>query len=172
MNEVNSSPSNDPVDGTTNRCPVCDSVVAPDAVRCLMCGETLRAEASVDFSASNEPPADPKPVQETAEVVNDTPELGLQSVGDVPSGLPEEGPSVLESEMKEHHSRITWWMVSFFLAVTVILGILVLQRPPTASVAFFPTATNPAATITRTPTWTPLPTNDGLLPPVCRFLSS
>lgn len=158
MSDDTSSMSHDPANELIFRCPVCDSVVPPGANRCIMCGKTLpdRDEASEIDETSLEKDNRPHVI----EIVTDTPvEEDRERYQKVTEVAPDEDRQVLDSVMHERHSRITLWLVTFFIAVTFVLGILILQKPPAASIAFFPTATNPPATITRTATWTPLPTD-------------
>lgn len=151
-----------------SRCPNCDSVIPSGSQRCLMCGtpieqqgesgqEDLRFDAStgeinpIGFSA-------PTPVSDTSDRIE----------------FAETDTRVIESEMKERLSPVTFWLTALFAVIVTSLGILILMFPADAALEFIPTSTPIPAilvstnspTLTRTETPEPISTPTAVVSPV------
>ncbi|MGB3713249.1 MAG: LysM peptidoglycan-binding domain-containing protein [Candidatus Promineifilaceae bacterium] len=74
------------------------------------------------------------------------------------SGSAEADTTVIESEMKERLSPVTFWLTALFAIVVTILGILVLMFPADAAVEFIPTSTPIPVVLETTDTPTVIPT--------------
>lgn len=250
MNDFPDTPRPDPQPPEDDfRCPNCDTVAAPGARQCLLCGQMLpdrpampaaepavSDEAVLDEPETDEPLSEEPKVEETvaeeapaaipavSEPVADEPETGEpelveqmdaaesgadqtaaeEMAADGTAGVVEEAaglpaldqgvdqaaaadeaivasdvlgatpadieaiddgvvddgrpPLVLESVMVERQSRLTLWLTAVFAVIIVVLGLLVLRYPASATVSFFPTPTPLPPTLTHTPTLTPIPT--------------
>ncbi len=142
--------STEPIgNGDERRCPACDSVVAANDERCLMCGTTLDGPAFLDSDERIEPAEDTSGLPAAA---------GLkQATSDAQEADAELEPTVFQSTMVERQSPITLWLTAGFVVLILIIGVLMLQNPVVATLAIFPTETPIPPTQTLTPTWTPLP---------------
>lgn len=139
-----------PIDnGEERRCPACDSVVAAEDDRCLMCGATLEAAALKDVDEGIEREEGASSSREAA-----GPERAAAAEKTTETGAE---PGVFQSTMVERQSPITLWLTAGFIIVILVIGILMLQNPAAATLAIFPTETPIPPTLTLTPTWTPLP---------------
>lgn len=154
------------------RCPVCDSVVAVEAKRCLMCGAAQPERPFPPASAPLPIESEPKPEPEVVETAVSPPETTLPETSPIPANLPNLEmipvadeptppppiPAVFESVMREKQSWAVFWLTAVFAVIITILGILVVQyRDPNMVLAFAPTETTLPPTPTFTPQWTPLP---------------
>lgn len=148
--ESSTFPSDLSNEESAQRCPHCDSVVLGDAARCLMCGHTLTVIPDTSPSEQSSVEVDvAENLDHEAQVKQETPS---------PEGMQGEGPlPVVESIMIERKSPITIWLAVTFIIFTALVAIFVLRFPTSASLAFLPTPAVIPATMTRTPTWTPLP---------------
>jgi LysM repeat protein len=151
------------------RCPVCDSVVAVDAKRCLMCG-AVQPERPLPAALPPEP--EPEMIEETAvpaaevlaEIPAETPEPELPDITFVhvaePVPPPAPVPDVFQAVMREKQSSAVTWLTAVFAVIIFILGILVVQyRDPNMAFAFTVTETPVPPSPTATPTWTPFPSD-------------
>ncbi|RMG89308.1 MAG: LysM peptidoglycan-binding domain-containing protein [Chloroflexi bacterium] len=124
----------------SRRCPHCDTVVAADAIQCIMCGAEL-------------PPLRPELAQ-TAE---------LPPLPETPSAATSSATTkIFTSVMRERQSSATFWLTAVFGVIILISGILVWQyRDPNLNLALVPTVspTSPPATSTHTPTPGPTETS-------------
>lgn len=153
------------------RCPSCDTMVAADATVCLMCGTRLapvtppppqQTKAPVPApTAVPEPAAEPEVVAEPTAV---SPELApeiptFRRVPPAATTAVPDAPEVLESVMCERQTPLVLALTAVFFAVIVVVGGLILQyQGDEVSMIIAPSITPIPATITYTPTWTPLPT--------------
>lgn len=137
----------DPIE-PERRCPFCDTVVATDAVRCLMCGQTLGGAVA---------PVAAAPVQTDPTTV---PEIGKP--GDKESAdLPTPGPEPLRRPTPgvDWQTRVVQGATAVFLFLLLAISYLILRfQSPDVVVALFPSATPISPSLTPTPTWTPWPT--------------
>lgn len=140
--------------GGPRRCRECDSVIAAEDERCLMCGAPLGpshvSEASDSDRQVPDEAADVEASDETSFVGESR---GLAEPDDE---VASEQTPVFESTMRERQAPLTLWMTAGFVIVIVIIGALMLQNPAVATLAIFPTETPIPPTITLTATWTPL----------------
>ena len=163
------------------RCPTCDTVVAPDATLCLMCGTKLTPLLAAEESptqipvvdpqndpdpqpkpepvdtAVTPPPPSPEPELETA--VSSPDPLDLPTIKRVVPDSESAETEVVESVMKE---RQTPWVLGltavFFLMILVVGGLILQYQDDEINIVIAPSITPIPATVTYTPTWTPLPT--------------
>ncbi len=121
-----------------SRCPDCDSVVPSGAILCIMCGSKL----------------DEKELhQEIAQKQETSTRISEAEAHDVA------GTDVFESVMRERKTRSLFWMVIVISLLTLIASILLLRtQDAEITLAMAPTVTAIPATVTFTPTWTPLAT--------------
>lgn len=159
------------------RCPSCDTVVAADATVCLMCGTRLEpvpappiapAQKNVpEPSVEPEPTIEPVPQAEAEEqtavptpVLADDPiELPtFKRVAPAATTAVPVAPEVVESVMRERQTPWVLGLTAVFFIVTLVVGGLILQyQSDEVSMVIAPSVTPIPATITYTPTWTPLP---------------
>lgn len=164
------------------RCPSCDTVVAADATVCLMCGTRLEPVSVPPAQVPPPPAPEPIPASEpepelksavespvpqpegeavaTAVSSNPAPEIAtFRRVAPAPTTAVTEAPAVVESVMKERQTPLVLVLTAVFLAIIVVVGGLILQyQGGEVSMIIAPSITPIPATITYTPTWTPLPT--------------
>ncbi len=155
------------------RCPACDTVAAPNATLCLMCGARLEPtvpparEAALELESEPEPQPAPEiePTSEPDTAVSiptpdPMPEIqAFKRVAPQPTTAVPDAPEVVESVMRERQTPLVTIMTAVFFAVILVLGGLILQyQSGEVSMVIAPSPTSIPATITFTPTWTPLPT--------------
>ncbi len=154
------------------RCPSCDTVVAADATVCLMCGTRLepiiappakapKAPAPRPESAAAPPLPEPETIAApTAVPPASTPEIAtFKRVAPAATTAVTDAPEVVQSMMRERQTPLVLAMTAVFFAVIVVVGGLFLQyQGDEVSMIIAPSITPIPATITYTPTWTPLPT--------------
>lgn len=157
------------------RCPSCDTVVAADATVCLMCGTRLApvnppppkpTKAPAPTPAAAAEPAVERPLPEpeavaepTAVPPQPTPEIAtFKRVAPAATTAVTDAPEVVESVMRERQTPLVLALTAVFFAVIVVVGGLILQyQGDEVSMIIAPSITPIPATITYTPTWTPLP---------------
>lgn len=153
------------------RCPSCDTMVAADATVCLMCGTRLAPVTPPPPQQTNAPVPAPTAVPEPAaepEVVAEPTAVSPELAPEIPTfrrvppaattAVPD-APEVLESVMCERQTPLVLALTAVFFAVIVVVGGLILQyQGDEVSMIIAPSITPIPATITYTPTWTPLPT--------------
>ena len=155
------------------RCPFCDTVVAADATFCLMCGAQLTpvsapeppAETAQPPAAAAEPAVtvriEPEPETETAvspqpETTPDIPTFKRVAPAATTAVTP--APEVLETVMRERQTPLVFGLTAVFFIIILVAGGLILQyQSGEVSMVIAPSATPIPATVTYTPTWTPLP---------------
>ncbi len=155
------------------RCPACDSVVAADATLCLMCGARLEPTSS---SVQPEGVSTPRPFVEEASDVSDAdvPDVieetavsapppaeipTLKRVAPPTTAAVPDAPEVVESVMREQQTPLVLGLTAVFFVIILVVGGLILQyQSSEISMIIVPSATPIPATVTFTPTWTPLPT--------------
>ncbi len=166
------------------RCPNCDSVVASEAERCLMCGRALSSETAVQSSQLSQAPTpmaeetdavlvEPEPEQpdspEPEEVIREAeeeakkPELQeFPSIRPVPelAVTPSSAvfPPVTTSVMKERPSPAAILVTLAVLILTFAIASVILRYPLGTAVVYLPTSTPFPPTETFTPTASPSPT--------------
>lgn len=159
------------------RCPSCDTVVAADATLCLMCGMRLEPALLPDHPAETESASEPdsppvpmselaaEPEQETAvsQTISPEPEPNpeiptFRRVAPAATTAVQTAPEVVESVMKERQTPLVMGLTAVFFIIIVVVGGLILQyQGGEVSMVIAPSVTPIPATITYTPTWTPLP---------------
>lgn len=165
--------ANNQIGDHERRCPNCDSVVAADAERCLMCGlalppapkETAEPEQQAPEPVE-EPPSEPEtpapePVKEEALA---SPEPAAEPEPPslvVPPAAPL--PAITTSVMKETFSPAAILFAVTVFIISFIVGGYIIRHPFSPAVVYLPTNTPfpPTPTFTLTPT--PSPT--GTVPP-------
>lgn len=180
------------------RCPSCDTVAAATATVCLMCGTRLAPVAAPPEEAAPvidsipaveiEPEPQPEPEFEAAAI---EPEAAVVTAVSTPipphepidlptfkrvapaatTAVPA-APEVVESVMRERQTPLVLGMTALFFIVIVVIGGLILQyQSGEISMIIAPSVTPIPATITYTPTWTPLPseTSPPTLTPTVTF---
>ena len=170
-----SEPSDLSLPPDERRCPSCDTVVAADATLCLMCGARLEpvvppqpaAEAEPSGEPQSPPPPEPAakpkiaPGAETAvsPAPEPTPDIPtFKRVAPAPTTAVPDAPEVVESVMRERQTPLVLGMTAVFFVIIVVIGVLILQyQGDEVSMVIAPSATPIPATVTFTPTWTPLP---------------
>lgn len=143
------------------RCPTCDSVVADDALRCIMCGTELppvppepepEPESSADAAetavsatpSAAEEPADPT-AAEAAAAPRETAVSPHKPV-----------PDVVESVMRERKSSRAFWIATAVVMILLAAGAFYLRNnAQDIALALVPTLTPAPAPPTITPTYTP-----------------
>jgi LysM repeat protein len=134
--------------GQRNRCPNCDSVVAPDANKCIYCGEQLEAEEQ-DLGSSLS--------------INDNENDRNEHLQNEKERQGTSGEfEVISSNLVERRSAITSIVLIGVIILIGALAIWVMQNPDEFSTVFIPTETRESPTRTLTPTWTPLPSETPL----------
>jgi LysM repeat protein len=118
-----------------------------------MCGNPIERQGDGDQEDSREN-------ESTTEIEPTGLSSPVQSseIGDL-SEATEADSRVIESEMKERLSPVTFWLTALFAVVVTVLGILVLMFPADAAVEFIPTTTPIPAVLEATDTPTVIPTD-------------
>ena len=165
------------------RCPNCDSVIVPEAERCLMCGQSLLVDTAVK---STQPASEPVPIEEVpspapepepvplpvsepveeveespAEIEEPEPEIrpALEPIATTSTAV---FPPVTTSIMKERPSPAAILITLAVLILSFAIGSLILRYPFGTAVVYLPTSTPLAPTNTFTPTASPSPTGTNL----------
>ncbi len=150
--------------GQPTRCPYWDSVIDPGDERCLMCWETWGQVVSAGSSAepydtvgSDTKTDEPTLASEDqkSRQINDESDLKEESVD---HGV----PGTIESIMVERQSRITLLLAFVAFIIIGFIAAVILRFPASGGISFTPTETALPPTITFTPSWTPLPSGQGL----------
>ena len=140
------------------RCKKCDSVLPDGASHCPMCGQSVQISDDAKLSADDTPESSDHLAGTEGENDRSVATADARDGDLIPSTL------VIESTLHERQSSATIWLAGAFVILVVIAGLLIIQSPPPAALAVFPTETPIPPTRTFTPTWTPLPSETG--PPV------
>jgi LysM repeat protein len=136
--------------------------------------ESLVEAPEIEEPEIAEPAAEAEVVGETAAVVEAMPDEPAAEEEIVPAEAVEEVAAaaavvepvvagddrpvpVVESVMVERQSRLTLWLTAVFAVIIIVLGLLVLRYPASATISFLPTMTPLPPTLTHTPTLTPIP---------------
>jgi hypothetical protein len=139
MSDQTVEPPESGKDAKELRCPHCDSVVADNATRCIMCGAELEAQKL----------AEEKPVR--VNLKDDRLEVSIKE--------PEKIPDVFESVMRERRSRSLLWLTMVVALLTLLISVLLLRdQDAELTLAMVPTTTPLPPTLTYTPTLTPIAT--------------
>ncbi|HSM54683.1 MAG TPA: LysM peptidoglycan-binding domain-containing protein [Candidatus Sulfomarinibacteraceae bacterium] len=143
--------------GDQPRCPHCDSVVAAESDRCLMCGATL--ELTGVEPAAAEPSTDDTIVPKSLTRAEREPqaETPVPEVAIEPQQASDE-PGFVESAVEERPSRVLFWMTGVVFVMTALLGTLVVRHSGPVQLALMPTPTPLAPTASFTPSVTLPPT--------------
>lgn len=150
-----------------HRCPSCDSVVAPEATRCLMCGAALSSSLSqsapVQSAPASSSPPQPLEVVEKIPAELSQPEV-VEPIQPTTPNQPDPISPVFTSVMRERQSPAVLILTAVFTLIIIIIGSLVWQyQDRNLVIALVPTATPLPPTPTYTSTPTPRPT--ATLPP-------
>lgn len=141
------------------RCANCDSVLPSGAEQCLMCGKPIEREA--EFDQEDKPREATSVEVVAARPISKTLEPAIIELAEA-AALDSQ---VVESEMKERLSPVTFWLTALFAVAVISLGILVLMFPADAAVEFIPTATPIPVVLILTDTPEPEPT-ETYAPPI------
>ena len=109
-----------------------------------------------------EPELHSEPEVETAasQTPYDVPEIGtIKRVGPAAAPGAQSAPAAVESVMRERQTPLVLGVTAVFFIIILVVGSLILQyQGDEVSMVIAPSVTPIPATITYTPTWTPLPT--------------
>ena len=140
------------------RCTNCDSVLPSGAAQCLMCGEPIDRHEEIEQDVEQK---DESSVEEGGiRPISEPPKTGVMEIAEA-AALQSQ---VVESEMRERLSPITFWLTALFVVGVISLGFLVLLFPADAAIEFIPTATPIPVVLILTENPGPAPTEPSASP--------